>query len=145
VTIHQFSGVTRAIVGAFQLTIAVSTAQLMLAAEERKLAVLRHTALAIPAGDRWRPIFERYLAEIEARFRDLGGDPKRVQESPDGGTGDASPEDRVRPPWKDVLDALLPVGLRDRLRDRAGCGPLMFLAGFLLGLFIRDRRRAARS
>jgi hypothetical protein len=92
VSVHQVSGVTRGIVGAFQLTIPIRKAELMLRDEIRKLAVLRHIALAIPPGDRWSPVFVRYLAQIAARVRGLGGDPSRVKPSPDGGErGDFEP------------------------------------------------------
>jgi hypothetical protein len=84
VDVHQFSGVARKMLGAFQITIPVSTGSLMLSKEIRKLSVLKHVFAAIPTGDRWHPVFVRYLAEIEAKIRDVGGDPESVHASPDG-------------------------------------------------------------
>jgi Putative peptidoglycan binding domain len=59
-------------------------AALLLAEEERTLSVMRHIALAIPTGDRWHPIFARYLGQIADRVRGFGGDPERIDPSPDG-------------------------------------------------------------
>lgn len=92
VSVHQFSGVTKAIIGAFQLTIPVSVPHLMLGDEVRTLAVLRHIAQGIPTGDRWFSIFARYIGQIEDKVRDLGGDPDAVKPSPDGGPDD-QPDD----------------------------------------------------
>jgi len=84
VDVHQFSGLARKMLGAFQITIPVSTGSLMLAREIRKLSVLKHVFAAIPTGDRWHPVFVRYLAEIEAKIRDIGGNPESIHPSPDG-------------------------------------------------------------
>jgi hypothetical protein len=57
--------------------------------------VLKHIALSIPEGNRWHPVFERYLHELGDRVRALGGDPDAVAPSP---TGDGRPpEGRPRP------------------------------------------------
>jgi hypothetical protein len=100
VFVHQYSGVTGRIVGAFQITIPVSAAELVLPAEIRKLSVLRHVADAIPAIDHWRPVFDRYLGQIGDRVGALGGDPDEVEASPDG-TGKREPGDECdcRPGW----------------------------------------------
>ena len=84
VDVSQFAGRARKIIGAFQITIPVSTGALMLPKEIRKLSVLKHIFNAIPLTDRWHPVFVRYLGEIEAKVRDLGGDPDSVHPSPDG-------------------------------------------------------------
>jgi hypothetical protein len=98
VLVQQYSGVTGRIVGAFELLIPVSTADIMLPVEIRTLSVLRHIAEAIPVGDRWFPVFNRYLAEIEDRVDGLGGDPDDVEPSPDG-TG-KRPREQDCDPWK---------------------------------------------
>lgn len=82
--VHQISGRTRTVLGAFQLTIPVATGAALLDGEERRLSVLRHIALAIPADDPWRPIFGRYLRQMAERVRGFGGDPESIEPSPDG-------------------------------------------------------------
>jgi hypothetical protein len=87
VSIHQVSGVPRKIIGAFQITIPVSTASLILPRETRRLAVLRHIGLSIPAENRWRKIWDRLLDQVGDRVRGLGGNPDKVHPSPSGGEG----------------------------------------------------------
>jgi Domain of unknown function (DUF1929) len=84
VTVHQVAGRPRKIIGSFQLTIPVRSAAEILPNEIRKLAVFRHVARAIPFGNRWHPVWQRYLGEIEDRVRGLGGDPEAVRPSPTG-------------------------------------------------------------
>lgn len=86
--VHQISGRRRAILGAFQFSIPVSTRELLLQPEARQLSVLRHIALAIPEDDQWHPVFSRYLAQIGERVRGFGADPDTVLPSPDGSGGD---------------------------------------------------------
>ncbi len=84
ISAHQISGRTGRITGAFQLTIPVSRGPLLLAAEERKLSVLRHIGKAIAPGNRWSPVWARYLDEIAGRVRAFGGDPDTIAPSPTG-------------------------------------------------------------
>jgi hypothetical protein len=84
VVVHQAAGVTRAILGAFEIAIHVSKAALLLAEEKRTLSVMRHIALAIPPDDRWHPIFVRYLRHLAERVHGFGGNPDRVEPSPSG-------------------------------------------------------------
>jgi hypothetical protein len=74
----------RRVIGAFQLTVPVKAKTQLLAVEERRLALLRWVAEAIPAGTRWHPVFQRYLDVIAGRVRAFGGDPKRILPSPSG-------------------------------------------------------------
>lgn len=83
-TVHQIAGSPRAILGAFQFTIPVSTKTVLLEPEIRKLSVLRHIARAIPPDDQWHHVFVRYLDQIAERVRGFGGDPERVAPSADG-------------------------------------------------------------
>ena len=83
-SVEQYSGITRKTLGAFQITIPVRTDQEMLPTEIRKLSVLRYIQQTIPTSSRWYSIFERYLDQIAARVRGLGGDPNTVKPSPDG-------------------------------------------------------------
>jgi hypothetical protein len=67
------------------MTIPVKSDPEILPEEIRKLAVLRYVQQSIAASSRWYSIFERYLDQIAARVRGLGGDPTTVKPSPDGG------------------------------------------------------------
>jgi hypothetical protein len=87
VSLHQISGLPRKIIGAFQITIPVTTAAQILPRETRRLAVLRHIGLSIPAANRWRKIWDRLLDQVGDRVRGLGGDPGKVPPSPSGGEG----------------------------------------------------------
>ena len=87
VTVEQYSGYTLKTLGAFQITIPVKTDRQILPGEIRKLSVLRYIQQTIPVGNRWYSIFKRYLDQIAARVRGLGGDPDAVKPSPDGGEG----------------------------------------------------------
>jgi hypothetical protein len=94
VTVQQYSGLPRRIIGSFQITIPVSSGPLMLATEIHNLSVLCHIALSIPVTDRWHPIFVRYLEEITDRVQGLGFDPDGVAPSPGGDGGGILPT-----PW----------------------------------------------
>jgi murein tripeptide amidase MpaA len=74
----------RRVIGAFQVNVPVETKPLLLASEERLLSVLRWIARSIPAGDRWYPIFERYLIQVAGRVTALGGDPAKITPSSSG-------------------------------------------------------------
>lgn len=90
-TARQVSGLTRRIIGSFQLTIRVSSADKILPDETRKLSLLKHIAQTIPTGNRWYPIFERYLEQVGDRVRGLGGDPDAVEPSTTGSGKRPSP------------------------------------------------------
>jgi hypothetical protein len=72
----------RIVLGSFQITIPVRTKEVMLAPEERLLAVLRWIQESIPANDRWYPVFDRYVGVIGDRVKALGGDPDAIKPSP---------------------------------------------------------------
>jgi len=86
-SVEQYSGYTLKTLGAFQITIPVRTDAQILPNELRKYSVLRYVEQTIPTGNRWASIFQRYLSQIAARIRGLGGDPDAVKPSPDGGEG----------------------------------------------------------
>jgi hypothetical protein len=86
-SVEQYSGTTLKTTGAFQMTIPVRPDPEMLPEEIRKLSVLRYIQQAIPQGSRWVGIFKRYVDQIAARVKGLGGDPGTVKPSPDGGEG----------------------------------------------------------
>jgi hypothetical protein len=76
VTAHQISGSTRSIVASFQLTIPVSTAHQMVPEAQRSFDVLSAVGATIGAGDRWRPVFDRYLRALGSQLTSIGGDAK---------------------------------------------------------------------
>jgi hypothetical protein len=75
------SQVRRKVLGSFQLTISVDTAQTLLEPEERLLAFFRWILLTLASGDRWRPVIERYVGEIVIRVKVFGGDPTAIPPS----------------------------------------------------------------
>lgn len=86
VTVSQVDGMTRNILGSFELVIPVSSAELLLEDEMRYLAVIKHTAASLTAQDRWHPIFNRHVTHVEDRVRGFGANPDDVLASPDGHT-----------------------------------------------------------
>ena len=94
VTAHQISGRNRSFVASFQLTIPVSNAPLMLPEAQRTFMVLRDIGATIAAGDRWRPVFDRYLDVLRSRLVSLGGDPNAVNPPGGVGKGDVCPPPR---------------------------------------------------
>lgn len=99
VLVHQVTGdqqvVTRAIaekskrgvrhiVGSFQLTIPVCTKTDILPGQQRLLSNLRWIERAIPTGNRWAPVFGKYVEQVAARVDALGGDSSRVAPSSSG-------------------------------------------------------------
>lgn len=85
----------REVLGIFQFTIPVSSADVLLSAEKRRLSVLRHIAQSIPPGNRWHAVFARYVGQIADRVDGFGGDQELVAPSPDG-TGVDPQETRCR-------------------------------------------------
>lgn len=85
VSVQQIDGRTQRVIGAFEIKIPVSKAELIVEDEKRTLSVLKHIASTIPPNDRWYPIFQRYLGGLGRRFTALGGgDPATVHGNPDG-------------------------------------------------------------
>ncbi len=74
----------RHIVGSFQLTIPVRDKADILPAQERLLSNLRWIERAIPPGNRWAPVFGKYVAQVAARVDALGGNSNRVAPSASG-------------------------------------------------------------
>ena len=73
--------VWRYVTGAFQVKIPVSTPKVMLPAEENALAILKWRLQEMAAGNRWRPVLERYIGYIAGRIKGLGGDPDKIPPS----------------------------------------------------------------
>ncbi|MCP4581984.1 MAG: hypothetical protein GY839_10220 [candidate division Zixibacteria bacterium] len=74
----------RHIVGSFQLTIPVRNKADILPAQQRLLSNLRWIKRAIPVGNRWVPVFSKYVAQIADRVDALGGDSSKVAPSASG-------------------------------------------------------------
>lgn len=70
--------------GQFQFNIVISTREKLLYREERLLAWLKWISLSIPAKNRWRAIWDRYLVLIGGRVDGFGGNPDDIQPSPTG-------------------------------------------------------------
>jgi hypothetical protein len=75
---------SRRVLGTFQISIPVQSRTTLLEPEERLLSVLQWILQSVPPGDRWYPVFHRYVEEIANRVRGLGGDPTRIPPSPTG-------------------------------------------------------------
>lgn len=91
---HQVSGMPRRIIGAFELRVLVRHQNLLLEPERRRLSLLRWIYEQMPATDRWRPVYDRYLGIIADRVDAFGGDSSTVLPSP---YEDGSPEKRKKP------------------------------------------------
>lgn len=74
----------RHIVGSFQLTIPVRDKSDILPAQQRLLSNLRWIERAIPAANRWVPVFGKYVAQVADRVDALGGDSSKVAPSASG-------------------------------------------------------------
>lgn len=72
------------VLGAFELRIDVKANEPIIYEDRNKLALMKYLASVAPAGDRWRPIFERWAAMIAARLRAFGVDPGTIPPSPRG-------------------------------------------------------------
>ncbi len=74
----------RKVLGSFQLTIPVQTKEALREPEERLLSVLRWISGSIPHGNRWHPVFRRYLEQTAGRVDALGGDSSQASPSSSG-------------------------------------------------------------
>jgi len=74
----------RYVTGTFQVNIPVTTAAVMLRPEENTLAIMKWRLQQMAAGNRWRPVLDRYISYLAARVDGLGGDSTSIQPSPNG-------------------------------------------------------------
>lgn len=74
----------RRIVGSFQLTIPVRAQADILRGQQRLLSNLRWIERAIPTGNRWAPVFGKYVRQIAERVDALGGNSSKVAPSSSG-------------------------------------------------------------
>jgi hypothetical protein len=85
----------RAVTGAFQFAIVISTKEQLLFKEQRLLASLRWIQLSIPTNSRWYPVFQRYVEQIAGRVHGFGGNPVLILPS---ATGDVPGHPLPKPP-----------------------------------------------
>ena len=74
----------RRVLGAFQISIPVSTEEELLESEESLLSIMRWITQQKAPGDRWLPVLSRYVAQIGQRVQGFGGDPDIISPSPTG-------------------------------------------------------------
>jgi hypothetical protein len=82
--IQRLAKTERYIVGSFQVKIPVTTAELMLPAEEMTLAIFKARLAAMSPENRWYPVLLRYIGFIAARVDGLGGHAKLIPPSLEG-------------------------------------------------------------
>ena len=101
------SGSTRRMLGSFQITVPVSIKEDLLDPAEQLLATMRWVAQSKPPGDRWRPVLDRFLAQLAERVEGFGGDPSKIKPSPTGfpSEGPGTPPDAAS--FTGKVDALL--------------------------------------
>jgi hypothetical protein len=80
----QQKSVANRIVGSFGIAIPVRPAPDLVAEEANSLAVFRYIESLLAEDDGWLPVMHRYVQQMAARVRGLGGDPERVRPSPYG-------------------------------------------------------------
>lgn len=112
VVVQQVSGADRKVLGAFEIAVLVGKAAALLAEEESTLAVTRHILAGIPQEDRWHPVFARYVEQIAGRVRGFGGNPDKIEPSPDGTGGRPDGQPGGEDPGQGLGDKL------DRLKDK---------------------------
>ena len=82
--VQQIEGTSRRIIGAFQMTIPVSTADVLLPMLSHKLSILKHIQRAVPPSDRWYSTFNRYVLHFSDKVKALGGNPDTILPSATG-------------------------------------------------------------
>jgi F0F1-type ATP synthase assembly protein I len=132
----------RHIVGSFQLTIPVHTKDELLPGQQRLLSNLRWIERAIPAGNRWAPVFGRYVRQVAERVDGLGGDSPKVAPSPSGQWREAYRNCLLLMLLTIVLIATLVVGAGTQSGSTALLGGIPIIA--LLAVVVSLWRRKCR-
>lgn len=83
----------RKVVGSYQVTVPVTTKEMILQGESRLLSVLRWILKSVATNERWFPVFSRYVGLIAERVAALGGDPTKIVGTSDGSGGELVPEE----------------------------------------------------
>lgn len=123
---HFVDSFQRHIVGSFQLTIPVREKTEILPGQQRLLSNLRWIERAIPANNRWSPVFGNYVTQIAHRVDALGGDSTKVAPSPSGQWQEAYRNCLILMRATVLLIAMLLVGIG------AITGGLMTMIGILV-------------
>ena len=74
----------RRVLGVFHLRIPVSTQELLLPFEGRRLSIMRYIGKSIQTDNRWYQVFQRYLDQLASRVKHMGGDPDEIIPDPNG-------------------------------------------------------------
>jgi Pro-kumamolisin, activation domain len=74
----------RYVVGTFAVRIPVTTAKVMLPAEENTLAIMKWRLDQMSPSNRWYPVLQRYIGLVVARINGLGGNAGSIIPSPWG-------------------------------------------------------------
>ncbi len=82
-TLKDVNFSARKVLGAFRLRVVVKLGEPLLSKLVRNLAVLKYIFQSIPAGDKWHPVFVRYIGQLADQVKDLGVDPDQVPATPD--------------------------------------------------------------
>lgn len=82
--VNAYFASARKVLGAFRVTVVIKQGNGLLHTTIRHLALLKYIATAIPASDRWYPIFARYIKQVAGKVDALGVDSSTVVASPDG-------------------------------------------------------------
>jgi hypothetical protein len=88
----------RQTLGAFQVSIVISTKEQLLLPEERLLAWLRWKLQVVPTNVRWYMVLRRYEEVVAGRVRGFGGNPGTVLPSPTGNAPGPSTPPCPEPP-----------------------------------------------
>jgi hypothetical protein len=74
----------RRVLGAFQIDLRISTKRVLLAPEERHLALFRWISDNTSPESRWLPVLRRYVAQVAGRVDGFGGHASQILPSPAG-------------------------------------------------------------
>jgi hypothetical protein len=88
---------SRYVVGSFGVRIPVTTAKVMLPAEENTYSILKWRLSQMPPSDRWIPVLKRYLEISARRIIGLNGHPHKILPSPWGVRGPPEPDHGGKP------------------------------------------------
>jgi hypothetical protein len=74
----------RQVTGSFGVTIPVATPRQILPSDSDTLAIFKWRLSQTSPDNRWYPVLERYIGDIEGRIRGMGGNPGTITANPYG-------------------------------------------------------------
>ncbi|OUL74057.1 S53 family peptidase [Paraburkholderia hospita] len=77
----------RYVVGTFAVRVPVTLSHAMLPLEENTLAIMKWRRSQMKPSNRWIPVLNRFIEQIEGRVKGLGGNPGAIEASPWGTYG----------------------------------------------------------